>query len=353
MMKFKLNEGNDQFEDLYLLVHHFTTGDQVKSLLRKHKTDLPKEAQADVRLSAETTKKLCQENLRKAVDSKHIPISEVYDLLRDSEESGAQHIFLYVPKNKAAVQTLSAPDRIAEQLLGKKWESSFPQTTLVPNDFAWSDFRRVGKTGWIAKSYLHTVVEEKTETIREADVRWEKFEKFNRRSICMAVWSADLSLLQIRIGNELDVPVVLSLFLDRLKKNGLDLVAITDPWDLASARAKLLAEAEKNVETYEYGAFRSIDREGYKFEGSPFTQDPEEPTQTTDFTKKLIRQIAQNPDMDKNSVVVYWKASSDALKSNLRTLVGTKSNSNEIVINARTNPQAIYYVLKKLITFSQ
>jgi hypothetical protein len=352
-MKFRQSEGNDQFEDLYLLVHHFTTGDQVKSLLRKHKTDLPKEAQADVRLSAETTKKLCQENLRKAVDANHIPISEVYDLLRDSEESGAQHIFLYVPKNNAALKTLSEPDRIAEQLLGKKWETHVPQTALVPNDFAWSDFRRVGKSGWIAKSYFHSVVEEKTDTIQEQDVRWEKFEKFNRRSICMAVWSADLSLLQIRIGNELDVPVVLSTFLDKLKKKGLDFVAITKPSDLSSARAKLLAEAETNTENYDYGAFRSIDREGYRFEGSPVAQDPEEPTQATQSTKKLIRQIAQNPDMDKYSLVVHWKASPDALKSNLRTLVGTKNYPNEVVINARTTPQAIHYVLEKLITFSR
>lgn len=355
-MKLNLNEDSDQFKDLYELIHHFATGDQVKALLRKHKTDLPKDAQSDVRLSAETTKKLCHENLRKAVTTKHVPISEVYDLLRDCEENGAQHIFLFEPKDPEAAKILNAPEEIAAKLLGAQWTSKFPRTNLVPNDFAWSDFRLKGKKSWIAKAYLHSVVEEKTDTLQDEsdkNVRWEKFEKFNQRSICMAVWSAELSMLQLRIGNELDVPVVLSMFVDRLRKGGLDVSGLTKPLNLGPARAKLLAQAEKNKDTYECGAFRSIDKERYRIEGSPYTQDPDEPPQATAFCREILRQIAQSPETDKYSLVIYWKSVDNAVKTNLRCEIGTKKNPHEAVINARTTPQAIQYVLAKLIEFSK
>jgi hypothetical protein len=355
-MKLNLNEGNDQFKDLYELIHRFATGDQVKALLRKHKTDLPKEAHADVRLSADTTKNLCHENLRKAVTTKHVPISEVYDLLRDCEENGAQHLFLFEPKNAKAAKLLNAPEDIAERMFGTQWKIKFPRTHLEPNDFAWSDFRVRGKRGWIAKAYLHSVVEEKTETFQDKsdeNVRWEKFEKFNQRSICMAVWSSDLSIFQIRIGNELDVPIVLSMFLDRLRKGGLDVNDIASPLNLGPARANLLAQAEKNKDTYECGAFRSIDKERYRIEGSPYTQDPDESPTATAFCKEILRQIAQSPETDKYSLVVYWKPNDSFLKSSLRCEVGTKKNPHEAVINARTTPQAIQYVLEKLVEFSK
>lgn len=355
-MKLNLSEGNDQLKDLYELIHHFATGDQVKALLRKHKSDLPKEAQSDVRLSAETTKKLCHENLRRAVTSKHVPIHEVFDLLRDCEENGSQHVFLFEPKDTSSIAILNGREEIASRLLGPQWARKFPRTNLVPNDFAWGDFRFQGKNSWIAKAYFHSIVEERTATLEDEsnkNIRWEKFEKFNQRSICLVSWSAELSILQVRVGNELDVPVVFSMFTDRMRKSGFDVSSISNPINLGPARSKLLAQAEKNTDTYECGAFRSIDKERYRIEGSPYTQDPDEPPQATAFCREILRQIAQSPETDKYSLVVYWRSVDERVKNNLRCEIGTRKNPHEVVINARTTPQAIQHVLAKLIEFSK
>ena len=125
-------------DDLYKLIEHFCTAEQVKVLLRDGKRREDK----DVRVTAETKTELIQHNLRSAVDAKIVPVEEVFSLLRNAEENGRQHIQFYkVPKRLADALTM---DHVGKLLWGDQWaaKNRFPQIALKKNDFIYADFRQ-------------------------------------------------------------------------------------------------------------------------------------------------------------------------------------------------------------------
>lgn len=122
-------------EELFRLVDRFCTFDQIKNLLRTA------QGNENVRLSAPTKDALVQTNLRNALESHAISIDRVYDLVRDAEENGNQHIF-YFEVSKKLVQRVTL-DAVGSTLWGSDWRAKkkFPVFDLVESKFVYADFR--------------------------------------------------------------------------------------------------------------------------------------------------------------------------------------------------------------------
>lgn len=107
--------------------------EQVRSILR------PALGNKNVRLSAPTHKELIQKNLRSALESHSLDVEKVYDLLRESEENGPQHIFYLRCPNKE-IQKLLTLDYARNSIFGGK-QPPEPCLEYKPNGFVISEVR--------------------------------------------------------------------------------------------------------------------------------------------------------------------------------------------------------------------
>src|SRR5438067_6794850 len=141
------------------LVRDLATIEQIQNLLRTRK--------GEVRISGENKDQIVDRNLKEAIESRAIDVEKVFDLIRDAEENGNQHIFYYKAKSRAIANAL-AFDELAPRFFGANWEKKlqddFPQIKLKPNDFKLSDFRKhkTKARDWILKIYGQITVEKQT-----------------------------------------------------------------------------------------------------------------------------------------------------------------------------------------------
>lgn len=137
-------------QDVWEVLNVVCTLPQIHRLLRD-KADLYK--RGEIRIGSGKEEMIS--NLRTAVSSRKIEISDVHSLIRDAEENGNQHIFFYRPKSGKLAKKYSDPDAMATTLFGTKWQSRFPAFQLKKDSFIWADFRPngTGSKGWTGKLY--------------------------------------------------------------------------------------------------------------------------------------------------------------------------------------------------------
>jgi hypothetical protein len=346
---------DESLEDLYELVLKYCNLDPVKELLRRYKRDedLTGDKRDEIRISGENARKIVTGNLKTAVSRKAIPLDEVFNLLREAEENGRQHIFFFRPRSKEARAKLTDGTKIANTLLGEGWggDGKFPRLRLQPKGFCWSDFRLAGKNGWMAKLYGHDTVEEQTDEREEGErTRWVKMETRDIRSVCLARWRPREDLLELRVADS-----QAKMLLGELKQqlvSAIDVDRLCVPWDLSPVRQRLFKEEKNHSEIYECGDWLALDTESYALQGGPHLQDADEKVHAAAATRKLISQVANSDEHDKRKLIVHWKPTeSNANKRNLRTIIGTIANTHEMIISAQASSRAIDDVVHRLLTF--
>jgi hypothetical protein len=92
-----------KLDRLLSLVEQECTTDAVQEILRK-----AKESDKTVRVSEKNKGLLISKNLRTALGSGVIRPEQVYEVLRNAEENGGQHIFLYRAKPAALAKYKNA-----------------------------------------------------------------------------------------------------------------------------------------------------------------------------------------------------------------------------------------------------
>ena len=136
-------------DDLFSLLTELCTFEQIKSVLESARGN------KGVRLSAPNKGELLNKNLREALNANALPIERVYDLLRDAEENGDQHVLYYrVPK--ALQKGLTFEEFGRKLALPRALTQTFPKLDLVPNGYTIADFRTLGPrrpTDWVLKIY--------------------------------------------------------------------------------------------------------------------------------------------------------------------------------------------------------
>src|SRR4051812_28647373 len=114
--------------ELFALIDLFCSGEQISNLLRSYRDT------EGIKITAATKETLIKVNLATAIESRVVAIEKVYDLIREAEENGSQHIFFYRPAGIPKPLTVA---EIGERLWGEGWakKMKFPRVALLAGKF--------------------------------------------------------------------------------------------------------------------------------------------------------------------------------------------------------------------------
>jgi hypothetical protein len=348
-----------EIDETLALVKDFATIEQVQTLLRTRKES--------VRITGENKDQIVDRNLREAIESRAIGIEKVFDLIRDAEENGSQHIFYYKAKTRPIANAL-AFDEIAPRMFGRNWEKTleddFPKIKLVPNEFQVSDFRRLeGKPkDWIFKIYGQTIVEKSTaeEEPEGTTALWRKFTYESLRIVLLARWNSGPDLLEIRVQRDTSRRRVEGWHNVVWSKINPHIVRRQfDPWALAKMMTSIINKHSANEKLYKFRGAKLSDSAGNQatFETETETGNLFE----TSEMRQSLESLMKNPHPE--GLIVTWLAQNDLPPKDMRTILGVKQLqemrsfvgefSNEMIVPAHCRAKDLDYVTGQLRTFSK
>lgn len=340
----------EELEDALLLIKEICTVEQIQGLLRKRKGN------EGIRVSAETKDLLIDRNLREALEAKAVNIGEVFDLIRDSEETGYQHVFYYKPKTQKAAGML-AFENVAQQLWGSTWKktvNNFPSIRLKPDDYKCSDYRLIGKKpqDWILKVYGDNLVTKFTGKTERRDassnVHWREYVEEKLRVVLVARWNSP-DILELRVQQHESRRRVDGWHSKLWEMLGPALVSSDfEEWQLIKPLKRLVIEQPQNKPLYTchdvnviHGEVRVIFHT-YTNDGDLFTNIQ---------TRAALKNYLSN-EGDCAGVVVTWLPGPNEIpKKETRTILAAK-RGHEIVIN-NCSGEDLDYVTNQLRRFSK
>jgi len=352
-----MSDIDGKLEDLYELVIEHCTTEQIKDVLRRYKKDeyIPAEKRKEILIAGDSTTKrdIVENNLKPAVARKTIPEREVFALLRDAEENGGQHIFLYRAKNHNKCD-LNDAAKCAVALCGKGWDdpNKTPSLRLKPDNFTWSEFR-TSDEGWVAKLYGHELSSRIIQNTVEGRVRTIVAQLEDVRTVSLVRWRRSRNLLEIRVSNkgardgQRKVLELLTSGVGRI----VDMETALTKVNLRLANARILQQREENAEEYEANHWRAIDRSGYLIQGQPHMDELDGSTPMSDASDKIVESIADDSAISKETVVVRWLAQEGRCpSSDLRVVSGSSQHVNELAVRSRVAPQDLDHVLDRFLS---
>jgi hypothetical protein len=337
-----------KLEDLFDLVTELCTIEQIKGVLESARGN------KDVRLSAANKADLLNKNLRDAINAHAIPVEKVYDLLRNAEENGDQHIFYYrVPRS---LRDHMAFGNIGSLLaLPASLVKSFPALDLVPNGYTIADFRSLAPRNpndWVLKVYGdetrefftgRIVPEDGTKHLKEYDVR-------RYRYVLVMRWNFP-DLLELRIPRDASRGRR-TTWLDHLWQtvgNAFQQSSLK-PWDLSKARQDIIGREE-----FEGTVFSLRDTQ-MKMPGQErATFEPYLPGASL-FAAQYARQAVQDLFGAQSTCtrlnITWLPGPGTDFEGMIRTIVGA-DESNEVIFPGHQSASEVDYVTEKLRGFSK
>jgi hypothetical protein len=341
-----------ELDEALKLAESLSTADQIRELLRKRRGD------EGVRISAESKQQLVHRNLAEAIQAKSIDISELFNLIRLSEENGNQHVFYYRPRKRAIVETLSF-ETVANHLWGASWAqivASYPLIKLKPNDYKYCDFRQLSERkpkDWILKIYGDDVVVRATGKVEKHGdgTIWREFVEEPLRIVLLARWN-NPDLLEVRVQRNESrrrIEEWHNRVWEMLKPAVLR--EQFDPWVLTKPMGRIVTEEEKHPGMYTFRDAGVIDPRGdihanfqaFSEQGSLFTN-----LQTREAITSYL-----NAKSELRGLTVTWLRNEKAApQSDLRTLLGMKE-SHEMIVAGHCLGGDLDYVTDQLRFFGK
>jgi hypothetical protein len=334
-------------KDLRKLVNDWCAVEQIAQLLRD-----AKDTSEEVRVSASKKDILIEENLRKAVESGAVPLDKIYNLIREAEENGNQHIFYYRRTGQPG-----SMDEIATRLWGAQWEKKMdlPRADLVENDFIFADLHpwnaALKPLDWVLKIYGHEYVKKYTDVIKSIGSHrfTHEFYEEETRLVIVVRWN-NPGILEVRIpeaGSKKRIK-------DFLQKTWLMIAPACPPtqyaaWNLTKARGRIINEQEKHPKVYRLNHTR-VEDEDHNV-GTFECRDP----QGHLFTKQRVVDSVQKliDEGECTNLNVRWLTGNNPNPSReLNTRVG-HNETNEIVIGGYCQSKDVDYVTDQLRYFSK
>ena len=197
-------------QDLFERVLDKVNSDSVKAFLTNAKEEQP----GDFGISGSAVELV--DHLKSAVSLNCVTRDQVFSLLQEAEENGAQTILYYTPKTDAVRKLLDEPEEVGHRLFGEDWRKkmSFPFLPRLRGGWEIVDFRTpyAGKRkDWILKLYTFQESKVQVQHLEGDEVQFAlKLKKneyaviFERRvieSVCIARWNSDPErpLLEMRV----------------------------------------------------------------------------------------------------------------------------------------------------------
>jgi hypothetical protein len=339
---------HEEVEDALQLVNHLCTFDQIQALLRQRKGN------EHIRITAETKEDLVSRNLRQALEAKAIEVGAVFDLIRDAEENGNQHIFYYKPKARNIADALTY-EIVAQRLWGEPWKNvvaEFPSIRLKPNDYKFSDLRPSSKKpkDWILKVYGENLITRATGKVeqRGANVYWREYIEEQLRVVLVVRWN-NPDLLELRVQRNESRKRVEG-WRNKLWEMLKPVMVPTqfEEWRLAVPMARLIQQPNNAVYTFRDASV--VDATGvhasfqtYEDQGDLFT--------SLETRKALQNFLAANSEC--KGLTVTWLPGPNGIpEKETRTLLAAKE-PHEIVALAHCSSEDLDYVTNQLRGFSK
>jgi hypothetical protein len=324
------------------------TGEQVTKVLRKYKDT------RRVKITADNKEDLIRKNLRCAVQDGIVTKADIFDLIRESEENGSQHIWYFRPKRGLA--HLFEANAVAERLFGPTWQiqvAAYPSLYLKPEDYVISDFRTSARKpkDWYIKIYGHATLQKATgnRDPRENGVFWLEYQTVPLRTVILVRWNSP-DLLEIRVQRDESRKRV-ERWLDTAWKflRPAFLREQFTPWSLEQTLGNLVQESEKHKELYDFRDVKVLEHEGKIMATYEPVLDTGSLFDSKDTIRELKRKLTDGGTL--KGLAVTWLSGKTAFDSNLRTLIAVK-NENEAFVPAHCSAKDLDHATDQLRRFS-
>ena len=352
-----------ELDETLSLVKNLATIEQIQALLRTRK------GEENVRITANTIGELVDSNLRTAVEKRAIEIEKVFDLIRDAEENGNQHIFYYRVKSRDIADALSF-EKLAPRMWGTGWKTKladdFPTIKLKPNDYKISDFRQLPKKprDWVLKIYGQATIERYTGDVKhQGQFFWRKYVQEELRSVLIARWNSP-DLLEIRVDrndSRRRVERWHNIVWDKLNPHVVR--SQFEPWELSIGMKNLITKQTANQAIYNFRDAKVIDQARIHV-----TFQTEAEAGGDLFASKETRNSLNSflsADSACDGLTVTWlPQANDTPQKDMRTLLGVRQSlemhralgrraSNEMIVQAHSRAEDLDYVTSQLRQFNK
>ena len=334
-------------EELAKLVSDWCAAEQIAQLLRD-----AKDTSDEVRVTAPKKEILIETNLRKAVEAGAIPLDRVYNLIRESEENGNQHIFYY--RRTGQPGTL---DDVGTRLWGAQWQKkmALPRADLVENDFIFADLHPwntiLKPHDWVLKIYGHEHVDKYTDIIKSlgANRFTREFVREARRIVIVVRWN-NAGILEVRIP-QTESKKRLKQWLKKAWEMITPACSQTEvtPWNLKKARGRMIDEQKSNEKIYRLSHTRVEDMDHNI--GTFECHDPQGHLFAQQRMVDSVQELIEGGECV-NLRVTWMTGNNPNPSRELNTLIG-HNESNEIVIGGYCQSKDVDYVTDQLRHFSR
>jgi hypothetical protein len=334
---------------LFNLINNHCSIPQIQSVLRKYK-DINRKI---IKIDGDNKESILG-NLKQGYEESIIPIDDLYDLIRESEENGHQYIYYYKIKNSSHTKKYSNLKKITKDLFSSNGANkNFPNLLHLPQNFTWVDLRFTNgdNNGWTGKLY------DKEERWKQISQKYlsnnlvKEYEKTIDRVVYVLKWLPS-GLLELRISKtDSDSFKSRKSRLEAFWRKISPAIRKTEfeKWDLSNVRINLLEKRDNNSNIYILSGTKLKDLQKGVARFDPYLEDD-------DLFSAKARELAIDAYLNNNgycnSLIVSFKAdnSNRALDKNLRIIIGVYQ-TNEVLINSKIGSKEIDYVRKRLYEF--
>jgi hypothetical protein len=335
--------------ELLRLIDQHCTIEDVQKLLRKAKkrSDTP----SKVLIGASDKATLINSNLADALSSGAISRDEAYDLLRQAEENGNQHVFYFRRTAKSSLNPTL--DAVGRTILGADWKKQVPRSTTVEREYVIADLRATNKNDWILKSYGQQTI---TRYGRLTTIEGQKYlpvHEDTMRVVLVAQWRHP-GLLELRVPRDESRRRITHWLATIWSKIGKALPQSEfQPWDLVTVRRKLIEREEENSAVYSARDTRFLDSDQdsrASFEGHGDAYNLFAKLEYLDAAKNLIKA----GDVCTHLGIKWLRQPNQAVPSReIHTLLMGERVPNEMVVVGHCESADGDFITQKLRQYSR
>lgn len=346
-------DGN--METLFDLIGELCTASDIYDVLKDTKYALPKERKKEILIGGNKEDKVL--NLRRAVSENLITREQAYELLRETEENGRQHILYFVPKNVANTSEEMKAENVAKKIWGRKWkeEAGFPKFTKLAPNLMFADFREVQPANtnyrtWWLKLYAVATSKKLTKTEHKGETQViETYDIVTERVVYVVRWHS-FGVLEVRLPSGYSAKVREQMFELVMAKigNAIPMDAMK-PWDLKNARSRLMREWESHKDIYTLGSTEAMDGDGYRTKLTP--PSAEEVLNNSKGQKEIVKVLIKE-DATSEEIAVIWQLDANKnIREPFKSVIGS-DGTNHVYLAASLKSREVDYVTLKLREFA-
>lgn len=343
----------EEKESLLEIIESQVLSSVIHSLLKEYKDDNKEE----IRLSGNKTE--MTENLLSAVEKKIIPLSQVYQVIRESEEYGDQYVFLFKCIDQQTKVECSDGEEVAKKIIPAGERAKFPKLMKLPNSLEWVDFRAPNRgvaNSWLVKLYDKKIreVKENEEISYTNGTRTVTYRKMESRLIYIAYWNG-IDQLELKISRtSFDSYKNLDRSIKQIRSLIAKGVSIDKGFkllDLTEVINNFLNKSLENKNIYTLLNTKLIDSQGGT--ATVNTYADEEFDLFSDQSRKDAIDVYLEKGGSATAVVITFlkEGSSNILSKDVNVILG-RDTINQIIIPSNITPEEYNYVRRKIKDFS-